>query len=423
MAFVGLTFFILVYCARPNDWIPGFMFFPFAKIAGVLALAGFLAGIATNLTAVRHLPREMIYLILLLLHLCVSIPFSIWPGGSFEIVMTEYWKVVLIAVITAMSVTTFFRLKAILLLHVGSVSLMAVLVMFGMGGTLTSPAGMQRQTGVVGGVFGNPNDFAFSIAQVFPIAFAFLLATRNIFAKLLWIAVMAAMAQSVVASYSRGALIAFLFAVAILVWEFGVKGRRHQVLLIVGLGVLALLIVGGPKQYGERLMSIFDPELDESGSSTAREVLLRRSIDATIRNPVFGVGPGNFQVLSGFWHTTHNTFTQLSSEAGIPALILFLLIFRQAFFNLRPSRDLSESEAELKLLAEGLRASLVCFLVGGMFFGTAYHFFPYLLVGYTSAAHQVIGTALKSPEARDRPATKRIFPRSIHDRTTQSTRA
>ena len=40
-AYVALLLFMVVYCARPEDWIPGLSNVPLAKIAGVLALAAF----------------------------------------------------------------------------------------------------------------------------------------------------------------------------------------------------------------------------------------------------------------------------------------------------------------------------------------------------------------------------------------------
>ena len=41
-AYIALLLFMVVYCARPEDWIPGLSSVPLAKIAGVLALVAFL---------------------------------------------------------------------------------------------------------------------------------------------------------------------------------------------------------------------------------------------------------------------------------------------------------------------------------------------------------------------------------------------
>ena len=43
MAFFWLSAFFVVYCARPEDWIPGLKFLPLAKITAILALWGLAA--------------------------------------------------------------------------------------------------------------------------------------------------------------------------------------------------------------------------------------------------------------------------------------------------------------------------------------------------------------------------------------------
>jgi O-antigen ligase len=70
-------------------------------------------------------------------------------------------------------------------------------------------------------------------------------------------------------------------------------------------------------------------------SSEMRRHLLQESILYTLQHPLFGVGMEQFSNyegihstlvggLRGFWHETHNTYTQVSSECGIPALALYL---------------------------------------------------------------------------------------------------
>ena len=65
-----------------------------------------------------------------------------------------------------------------------------------------------------------------------------------------------------------------------------------------------------------------------------RRYLLEKSILYTLQFPVFGVGMAQFGVYEGehnqvvgthgYWHEAHNTYTQISSECGIPALVLFI---------------------------------------------------------------------------------------------------
>jgi O-antigen ligase len=72
-----------------------------------------------------------------------------------------------------------------------------------------------------------------------------------------------------------------------------------------------------------------------SASTQSRKQLLRHSLIFTIRHPLFGVGPGMFEVADdaymrdlgfrrGSWLGTHNSYTQVSSELGIPGFLFFV---------------------------------------------------------------------------------------------------
>ncbi len=389
LAYAGLLLFILVYCARPSDWIPGAAGIPFGKITGLLALAGFGLSVMLGGRGVLRLPREMLLLVLLFGQLCLAVLFSIWPGGSFRLIATEFWKVVLITIVIAVTVNSLARLRWLLLVQTASVAAMAVLV-------ATRSAGAEgvgfRASGVVGGVFANPNDFAINVALVFPFCFAFLLETRSPLAKATWALAMAVMAYAVMMTYSRTGFLALLVALAFCLWEFGLKQRRHHLLVLVGMAGLVVVLLGNPGRYAARIASILVPDIEagqDHGSTASRREMLLQGLAVTAKNPLLGVGPGNFQVVSGIWKGTHNTYLQLSSEAGIPALILFLLIFRRLFLNLRRRQRLTPGEAELQLFGGALRASLLSFLVGAFLADTAYHFFPYFLMGYCSAYYQI----------------------------------
>ena len=391
LAYVGLSLFILIYCARPSDWLPGAAGIPFGKITGVLALAGFGVSIMLGGRGVLRLPREAFLLILLYGQLCLAVPFSIWPGGSFEIVK-EYWKIVLITIVIIATVTSLARLRRLLFLQTASLAVMAVVIIWQYRGA----ARVHRAGGVVGGVFENPNELAVNLALIFPFCLAFLLGTRNPWSKAAWALVMALLGYMVMITYSRSGFLVLLTAVGVCVWEFGLKGRRPYLVVLVAIAGLAILLLSSPAQYAARIASIFYPEIEAAqdlGSSAVRRELLSRGLANTANNPFFGIGPGNFVVVSGLWRSTHNTYLQLSSEAGIPALILFLLILWSSFSNIRRTLQLTRGQVKHQLLGGALRAALISFMVGAFFTDFAYHFVPYFLVGYCSAHYQIARTS------------------------------
>ena len=122
----------------------------------------------------------------------------------------------------------------------------------------------------------------------------------------------------------------------------------------------------------------------------------------TAEHPLFGVGPGNFPIISDSWRVTHNSYTQMSSEGGIPALVLYVMVLWAGFKNLKRTRKLSGTNKEAKLFAGALHASLAGFVVGSLFASCAYQFFPYFLVSYTTVLLRI---------AKEQAA------RSVRDRT------
>jgi putative inorganic carbon (hco3(-)) transporter len=388
LAYGGSLLFVIVYYLRPSDWYHPAARIPFAKITAVLALGGF-ALVLLERGGVLRLPKEMIALVLLFGHLCLTIPFAFWRGGSFQIVIMEFSKVVLIAVTLVVVVTTKARLRKLLFVQAAGVMAMTMLAATGRSRLLSPQEAFGDRVKGVGSQFDNPNDLAFIIALTFPLCFAFMLRTSSLLRKALWAVGLALMVYTVMVTYSRGGLIALVVSAGVTLWEFGVKGRRHHLILLTALAGIFLLFAGSPANYAERVRTIFHPDEDPTGSSQARRDIFYQSVELTLQHPLLGVGPGNFESVSGTWHVTHDSYTQLSSEAGIPALLLFLAILWWAFSNVRLAQRIVPRQSELGLLVSALRATLASFVVGALFCSVPYHFFPYFLIGFASSAYQI----------------------------------
>jgi O-antigen ligase len=141
----------------------------------------------------------------------------------------------------------------------------------------------------------------------------------------------------------------------------------------------------------ETLLGKFQEGDYDRGSAEARYELLIQSLKVTATHPVFGVGPGNFPSYTGLWRVTHNTYTQFSSECGIPVLLLFLLLMRRVFLNLRYLRKVPRSPdtEELHLYTSALMASFGAYLLGAFFSSTGYELFPYYMVVYTTLLYRL----------------------------------
>jgi putative inorganic carbon (HCO3(-)) transporter len=376
-AYISLALFMVVYCARPGDWIPGLSSVPLAKIAGLLALIAFVVSLGQRR---ERLPREVIFVILLTGQLFLTVPFSsVWKGGAFMTTL-DFAKVGLIVVVMVMAITSAKRLHRILFIQAASVAaISAVAVWKGrmLGG---------RLEGVLNGNYSNPNDLALAIVISLPLCLVLLLLSKNNLSKVVWAFAMVIMSYAVLLTGSRGGFLAFVVTTALCLWEFAIQGRRIYLLVIAAiLGIV--LWASSSAMVGGRLKGTFNSEADVASaydSAQARQQLFWRSIEVTARHPLFGIGPGNFAELSGNWHVTHNSYTQMSSEGGIPALIFYIMILWYGFKNVRRIKRLSRDQKELQLLAGALHASLAGFVVGSLFASYAYQFFPYFLVAYTT---------------------------------------
>jgi O-antigen ligase len=175
---------------------------------------------------------------------------------------------------------------------------------------------------------------------------------------------------------------------------------------ILAIGLIRAL----PEQTLARLqnISISDTGLNEDGtvdpasteaqgSAKARRFLLEESIRVTLEHPLFGVGPGQFAAFEGRatgWHSTHNSFTQISSECGIPALIFFLAGIFSAFRLLlrvwKQARYRPDMQ-EVVTVCYCLSLSFVMFLTVIFFLNFGYFFYLPAFTGLFIALWRVAG--------------------------------
>jgi O-antigen ligase len=139
-------------------------------------------------------------------------------------------------------------------------------------------------------------------------------------------------------------------------------------------------------------------------------------VEYTFTHPIFGVGPAQFanyegnnnKVIGthGYWHATHNTFTQASSESGIPAFFFFTAglvstyrMLNGAYRKARQRADCRDIETAVMCAMMGM----VGFCTAAMFLNFAYFFYEPALGGLAIAISR--GAELEFA-ARDIPAPK-----------------
>jgi O-antigen ligase len=244
-----------------------------------------------------------------------------------------------------------------------------------MGGKLD--LGGKRIKGMIGGMFDNPNDLALHLVTMIPIALGLLFTSRAFLKKLFYGSAAILMTAGVVVTFSRGGFLALICMGTLLAWRIG-RRNKWLILLVVPI-ILVTFIVLAPGGYGNRLATTSDE------SALARLDDLKRSIFITLHHPVMGVGMENYILFSNSNHATHNSFTQVSSELGLAALLVYLL------FQIAPLRGLakitretsdSRRQSHFYYLSVGLAASIIGYMVASFFASVAFLWYVYFLVGY-----------------------------------------
>jgi O-antigen ligase len=390
LAFRALLAFSFLYYARPEDFIPHMASIPVGKISGGLALIGLLLSWSKKKS---KMPLEIKLVLALFVHICLTIPFAFWRGGAFHVVRDECSKAAMVALLISMIVSSLDELRRLIWVQAVSIAAMttaSVIV------HPASPAGNTSRLWGLGGTFSNPNDFAINIAINFPLCLAFFLGTKGVFRKLIWATALLFLMYGVIATYSRSGMIAMVICFVICVWEFGIRGKRPQVIVAaVAILFIAVGVAMSTPRYLLRLSTLIEGgdiqgSMDH-GSLEARRGLLMDSIEVTFQHPIFGIGPGNFQAYMQDWHVTHNTYTELSSETGLPGLMLFLAALAVAFRSLKKIRKTPDYKGnpDVQLFTNGLRAGLAAYMVGATFASTAYTLFPYFMVAYVGTLYKI----------------------------------
>ena len=350
----------------------------------------------------------------LLLGLCVwgtiTVVTGVWRTGSIP----AYYQLMQSALIFAIAAGIPMAVKNVR-------SMMNTLAVSGLVAALMSIPWSSYEFGrlaLMEGSYKDPNYYAMCLVAVAPFFWAMAKASQSYVVKIFAWSSLVPLFITVARSGSRGAMLGFAAMVALMLVISPGKTKFLIVMATLAGVILAALVM--PSYIRARYFTFFDidsattqefeysrsssgqlTDLDrlqaDLGSAEGRKRLLMTSIKLTFEHPIFGVGPGNFPTAaydeskaSGHvrneWLVTHNSYTEVSSETGLPGLILFLGIIVSGFKSLtsvlRRSKETGEKPdpiafATSKYLLLSMTALSVCIF----FLAVGYEFGIYLWVG------------------------------------------
>jgi O-antigen ligase len=254
------------------------------------------------------------------------------------------------------------------------------------------------------GTIANSNDLAAHLLLVLPFLLFYLIKPgTNTIVRVVAAGALSVGLFTVLHTGSRGALVALIVTVLYVLITGSMK-QRVAVAILTPLMALALLSLI-PASTWNRLTSFSESDASSAEaieSTQSREYLFQKSILFTFQRPIFGVGPGQFSSYEGStevsqgergnWHETHNSYTQVSSECGIPALIFYLLALFSTFGLLRKikKKATEEKQQEIVMAVFCVTIALVAYCTATAFVSFAYRFYLPALSGLVIAIWRAV---------------------------------
>jgi probable O-glycosylation ligase (exosortase A-associated) len=327
----------------------------------------------------------------------VTVPFSIWPGGSVAFLTGQYFKTLAIFWLLSHTAVTLLRLRQV----AWSLSLMAVgLAMFTIynyasGVFIDQAANQDRVVGNEGALTKNPNDLALMVNIIIPLTAALLLSSMHAAVRATLLGMLALEGLTVILTFSRGGFLTLGAIILVYMWKLR---RRAERVWMYGLLVVVLLCVPLlPSTYFDRMSTIIHTEADSTGSAGERWTDMMIAMKHAFSSPIVGAGVG-MNVLAmneargGGWRPVHNVFLELTLDLGVPGVLVFVALLVACLKSTIQVQQRAARSPDMKTLgqlAEGIQISLLAFTLAALFHPVSYHPYFYYLAALALAAHAV----------------------------------
>jgi O-antigen ligase len=423
---VALYVFLL-FC-RILELLPFFGFGRLRVMLVVTVVALITVFLTGNLVRAIRTPLGVL-LIVLTGWMIVCMPFSTWRAESLDQFLNNWLKSLAVFLIIAGLGGTASAFDKVMSAMGWAAAAACIGVLPGIPSAGDGNGVNDRLYGI--GTLSNPNEIAFHLWL--GMAFLLLLAVRRgAVKKWLLFGVCGFELVLILKTVSREGLLLALLVVLFAVLRVSFVNK----IKLVAAGVLfcCIALTTLSPEAMDRYLTLFTSKVSgeaaqsAAASSRLRHQKLRESIELTIRHPIFGVGMGVFMPASvdiakesghrGDWEVSHNSYTQVSSELGIPGILLLLAIYVTAFRQVwrvgRAARRQGREDVWQTSFVLLLGLTVLC--VHFCFDSMAYVFYMPLVTGLIAAfalAYQDIGATvddvpLLESGAETQPAASRL---------------
>lgn len=339
----------------------------------------------------------------------LSVPFSLWRGGSKDIFQNSWLTFSFIGFLAVAGLVGNYEqcLKVIKTLAWALFVFTIIANVFGISDN--------GRLFLAQGKFANPNEMAQALLLGLPLWGAMMAISKTLPGKVFAVGVMVLILATTFRTGSRGAMIGFAAMLLVLFLRASVMGKMQ--LILAGVVFLGIVVTTMPEKLISRYKTTVSAEEADDGqmdaammasalsSTQSRKQLLRKSLLFTLQHPLFGVGAGMFVVADdnyekaqgrrkGSWLGTHNSYTEVSSELGIPAFLFFVTAVGMAlngpYSIYRKTRGDARLE-EMGTVALGLHYCMIIYAVTIFFDHIAY---TVMLPVFGGVAASMVRTAL-----------------------------
>lgn len=389
LTYVGIFLFTFTVYFRPYDWIPALS--GFTSLAFVLAMLTLIIYLPSQLATEGNITiftTEVKCLLFITFWALLAMPIAKDPGMAWKEFSDNFVKIVLIFIVMVNTLRTRARLSGLMWLSVAVGIMLSCQALYYYQIGVFKIEGYRIETDL-GGMFGNPNDTALHLVMFTPVVLVMGIISKNIFAKIICFVAAGLMVAGNLVTQSRGGFLGLIVIYLMLTWKLSKKNRLKVFVISIILGLA--VVIFAPGNYWLRVLSIFVPGLDGVGSHDQRREILIQSIITTLRNP-WGIGMGNFPIVSVRNLVSHNSYTQISAELGWLSFICYVV------FMVSPFRKLLAIERQMfakqdfswiYYLSIGIQTCIVGYMVSSFFVSVAYTWFIYYPIAYAICLRRI----------------------------------
>ncbi|MEP4739188.1 O-antigen ligase family protein [Saccharospirillum sp.] len=237
------------------------------------------------------------------------------------------------------------------------------------------------------GFFENSGELAIQMLIAFSLAYYLYQAKKDSFSKVEQLVIYLAIVTPVITilgASSRGAQLALVILLIIIAGTRILKLKYFAFFVIISISIWTIL----PQEQKDRLQ-----DMGSDNTSEQRLLYWERGFEMIVDHPIMGVGYYNFipyfsdnypndilfvnQRGQRVAELPHNILIQVGTDAGLPALVFYLIII---FISIRASTN--KTDIVMYNIDKGISIGVIGFFIAGQFVSIAYYPFLWIAVAF-----------------------------------------